>query len=132
MHTLAVIKVELLLGVLVFCVWVYTLVEVIGTPEAVMRTLPKVAWVVVVILFPLLGSAGWFVLGRPEGRSRRVAGPYERTAPAFPEYDRPGRAAAADPSKDEAFLEQVRARAEEQRKRYEAQKKREQQEGGGA
>jgi hypothetical protein len=37
-----------------------------------------------------------------------------------------GRSAAADPEKDEEFLKQVRARAEEQRKRYEAQKKRDQ------
>ncbi len=93
------------------------------------RTLPKIAWLVVVILFPLLGSAGWFILGRPEGRGPRVAGAYERVTPAFPEYDRPGRAAALDPEKDEEFLEQVRARAEEQRRRYEAQKKREQQDG---
>lgn len=121
------IKLELLVGVVVFCVWVYTLIEVASTPGAVMRTLPKPAWLVVVLLFPLLGSAGWFVLGRPEqrgGRARPV-GRYERETPAFPEYDRPGRAAAADPAADEAFLRQVRARAEEQRRRHEEQKRRE-------
>jgi hypothetical protein len=128
-----VIKVELLFSVIVFCVWIYTLVDVIGTPEAAMRMLPKVAWVIVVLLFPLLGSIAWFVLGRPEGRAARPAGAYERTAPAFPEYDRPGRAAAVDPDKDEEFLKHVRARAEEQRKRYEQQRKqeRENDEGGG-
>jgi uncharacterized membrane protein YkgB len=49
-----VIKVELLFGVLVFCVWVYTLVEVVTTPEAVVRRLPKIAWLVLVILFVLV------------------------------------------------------------------------------
>ncbi len=53
-------------------------------------------------------------------------GRLEREAPAFPEYDRPGRAAAADPDADAAFLEQVRARAEEQRRRAAEQKRREQ------
>ena len=48
---------------------------------------------------------------------------YERETPVFPEYDRPGRAAAVDPEKDEEFLRQVRERAEEQRKRYEASRK---------
>ena len=117
------IKVELLFSVIVLAVWIFTLVDVIGTPEAVVRNLPKVAWVIVVLLFPLLGSAAWFILGRPEGRSARLAGAYERNASAFPEYDKPGRAAAVDPEKDEEFLRQVRARAEAQRKRYEQEKK---------
>ena len=38
--------------------------------------------------------------------------------PEFPEYDRPGRAAAANPEDDEEFLRKVRERAEEQRRRY--------------
>ena len=95
------------------------------TPEAAIRNLNKIAWLLIVFFFSVLGAIGWFVFGRPESRPR-TAGAYERASPAFPEYDRPGRAAAVDPEKDEAFLQQVRARAEEQRKRYEAQKKREQ------
>lgn len=113
------IKVELLFGVVVFAVWVFTLVDVVGTPNAVVRTLPKPAWVVGVLLFPLLGSLAWFVLGRPEARPAASGG-----APDFPEYDRPGRAAAADPAADEAFLRQVRARAEEQRRRAAEQRRR--------
>jgi hypothetical protein len=120
-----VIKLDLLFGVVVFAVWVYALVDVAGTPSATVRHLPKVAWVVIVLLAPLLGSIAWFALGRPEGRAARPLGAYERATPQFPEYDRPGRAAAVDPEKDAAFLEQVRARAEEQRKRYEEQKRRE-------
>lgn len=119
------IKLQLLLGVVVFCVSVYTLVQVATTPGAVMRSLPKVAWVIIVLLFPLLGSAAWWVLGRPEGKRPRPAAASERSAPSFPEYDRPGRAAATEPEKDEEFLRQVRARAEEQRRRYAEEKKRE-------
>lgn len=118
------IKLELVFGVLVFVVWVYTLIEVLSTPGAVMRALPKPAWVVVVLLFPLLGSAAWFVLGRPEARHTGPRGAYERATPAYPEYDRPGRAAATDPERDEEFLRQVRARAEEQRTRHELERRR--------
>jgi hypothetical protein len=122
--TLAVIKIELLLGVVAFALWVFCLVDVIGSPSDRIRNLPKVVWVLLILFFPLVGSIAWLAAGRPEnGVARRSR--YERTAPAFPEYDRPGRAAAADPAKDEEFLRQVRERAEAQRKAYEEQKKRE-------
>jgi hypothetical protein len=122
-----VIKLDLLIGLLLFGAWVYTLIDVAQTPDDEIRNLNKGAWIVIVLFFSLAGIVGWFVFGRPERRPR-AASPYERSTPAFPEYDRPGRVAALDPEKDEGFLNQVRARAEEQRKRYEEKKKREQQE----
>ena len=109
---------QLLFSVIVFVVWVYTLVNVAMTPSAAVRTLPKIAWVVLVLLFPILGTAGWFIFGRPNAASTRRAA-YERATPEFPEYDRPGRAAAVDPAKDAEFLRQVREKAEEQRRRHE-------------
>jgi hypothetical protein len=123
MHTSRVAKVYALVSLIVFVVWVWTLAQVLLTPDALVRRLPKVAWLVIVFLFPMLGTAGWYVFGRPETAARRPSSPYERSTPAFPEYDRPGRAAATDPEKDEEFLRQVRERAEQQRKRYEQSKK---------
>jgi hypothetical protein len=119
-----VLRLQLFFSVVVFVVWVFTLVDLAQSPGHRVRTLPKVAWVVVVLLFPVLGSAAWFVLGRPQ-TARRQPGAYERHAPTFPEYDRPGRAAAIDPEKDDEFLKQVRDRAEAQRKRFAEEKKRE-------
>jgi hypothetical protein len=113
-----VIKLELLMGLVTFALWVYCLVNVITTDESRMRHLPKVAWVLLVLLFPLVGSIAWLVAGRPESAPRRPA-----TGAVFPEYERPGRFSAADPEKDEEFLRQVRERAEEQRRRYEAEKR---------
>lgn len=118
------IKLDLFLGAAAFAIWVYCLIDVAQTREDEIRNLNKGAWIIIVLFFSVPGAVGWFVFGRPDNRPRRPAA-YERHAPAFPEYDRPGRAAAADPEKDEEFLKQVRARAEEQRKRYEQQKKRE-------
>ena len=121
------IKIELLMGMVTFALWVFCLVEVIGTPDALVRNLPKVGWIVLVLLFPLVGSIAWLVAGRPESAGPRRSA-YERVQPAFPEYDRPGRAAPADPARDEEFLRQVRARAEEQRRRHEqARRERERQ-----
>ena len=111
------------MSALVFAIWVFCLIEVITTDEARMRQLPKLGWVIVVVLLPLLGSVAWLALGRPEARPRPTA---VRT-PGYPEYERPGRFIPQDSAKDEEFLAQVRARAEEQRKRYEEQRRRQQQ-----
>ena len=123
-----VIKMELLLGVVTFALWVYALVDAIGAPSDRVRNLPKALWIVLILFFPLVGSIAWFAAGRPDsGVARRSQ--YERSQPAFPEYDRPGRAAAVDPEKDQEFLRQVRARAEAQRKAYEEERKRRQRDG---
>jgi hypothetical protein len=79
--------------------------------------------VLLIVFFPLVGSILWLVAGRPEGGPARSAA-YERAAPGFPEYDRPGRAAAADPERDADFLRQVGERTEAQRRRYEQQRAR--------
>jgi hypothetical protein len=73
-------------------------------------------WVAVVRLTFEVGAVAWLVAGRPRSGSRDL--PYRgnagRAARQFPEYDRPGRFAAANPDDDEAFLRQVRERAEQQ------------------
>lgn len=116
-HNAPVIKLELLAGFVTFALWVYCLVDVIQTPDGAVRNLQKTIWLLIVLFFPFVGSVAWLVAGRPSSAPRRPA-PYERPATGFPEYDRPGRAAALDESADEEFLKGVRARAEEQRKRH--------------
>jgi len=117
-HTGQVIKLQLLATVVTFALWAYCLVGVISCPPNRVRNLPKLVWVLLVVLFPFVGSIAWLVAGRPTGeRANRSS--HERAQPAFPEYDRPGRAAAQDPQRDEEFLRRVRERAEEQRRRYE-------------
>jgi hypothetical protein len=112
-----VIKLELLLGVVTFGLWVDCLVDVIGSPEHRVRNLPRLGWLLLVLLFPFVGSIAWLAAGRPQGTERRSR--HERRQPGFPQYDRPGRAASVDPQRDEEFLRRVHERAEEQRRRYE-------------
>ncbi|MEW9553041.1 PLD nuclease N-terminal domain-containing protein [Nonomuraea sp. NPDC050783] len=90
--------------------WLYCLFDVITTPEPLCRNLPKIMWLVIVFLAPLVGSLVWLLAGRPERR------PSATRPSAFPEYDRPGRFAATDPADDEEFLRRCRERAEEQRR----------------
>lgn len=109
---------------------VFCLVQALTSRDDEVRHLGKVWWILLILFFPLVGSIAWLVAGRPVRAPRRT-GPHERSASAFPEYDRPGRFAASDPAADEEFLRKVRERAEEQRRRAAEQKRRELEAGSG-
>lgn len=47
--------------------FVFCLFDVIGTDSVLVRNLPKLAWVAVIIILPVIGSVAWLVLGRPKG-----------------------------------------------------------------
>ncbi|MEJ7636104.1 PLD nuclease N-terminal domain-containing protein [Aeromicrobium sp.] len=112
------------LGLIVLGLWIFCLLDVISTDEHACRNLGKIAWVLIVLFFPLIGSIAWLVVGRPQ-ESSTSSMPYKGNHghPAFPEYDRPGRSVAANPDDDEAFLRGVRERAEEQRRAYRAKQR---------
>ncbi|MGW0530989.1 PLDc N-terminal domain-containing protein [Streptomyces sp. NPDC003032] len=70
---------------LVLAVWIYAFIDVLNTPEKEIRHLPKVVWVIIVLLFGevLLGPIAWFATGKvrhapggggaARGRTRWVA-----------------------------------------------------------
>lgn len=107
----------------VFILWIFCLVDVLTTAEDDCRHLPRVAWLVIVFFFMLVGSVCWFAFGRPRrgvdhARGRfRAGSAYERRAPEFPEYDRPGRFSSENRESDAEFLRRCRERAEEQRRK---------------
>jgi hypothetical protein len=111
---------------LVLCV--FCLIDAITSRDDEVRHLSKVWWILLILFFPFVGSIAWLAAGRPVRAPRRL-GPHERSASAFPEYDRPGRFAAADPEADEAFLRKVRERAEEQRRKAREEKERQREAG---
>jgi hypothetical protein len=115
------------LGLLVFALWVFCLIDVIVTDDALCRNLQKGWWLLIVLLLFDVGAVLWLVAGRP-WQQRGPARPAREADATYPEYDRPGRFAAADPAKDEEFLKQVRDRAEEQRRQYREQQQRAQDE----
>ncbi len=107
------VRLSIVLAPLLFALFVYSVITVVMTREEDCRLLPKWGWLLVVLLFPFIGSVMWIGLGR-QGAPRPRA--HERSAPAYPEYDRLGRQAATNPDDDDAFLKQVRERAEAQRR----------------
>jgi membrane protein implicated in regulation of membrane protease activity len=114
------LRVAEFMGPVVLILWIFSVIDVILSREEDTRHLGKWIWLALVLLFPLVGSIAWLAVGRPVSGNRRRS-PHEREAPTFPEYDRPGRAAAVSPDDDEEFLRRCRERAEEQRRRYREQ-----------
>jgi hypothetical protein len=108
----------LLLALDIFCLF-----DVVLSDEDRVRNLPKIAWFLLILLVPVIGSVLWIGLGRPQTGAAGRASAYERPATGFPEYDRPGRAAGTTPESDEEFLRRVRERAEEQRRKAAADKR---------
>ncbi len=102
------------LGLIYLVILVVALIDIIRTDDAAVRGLPKFAWVVLVVMLPLVGGLVWLAVGRPtaDERPRRQSG----ATTEFPEYDHPGRYVPQDPEADREFLQQVRDRAEQQRR----------------
>jgi hypothetical protein len=74
-----------LFSILVIALMIGALIDIITRDDSQVKHLPKMVWLIVVILLPLIGALLWFGLGRDYGeggipipRMRRA----ERTAPS--------------------------------------------------
>jgi hypothetical protein len=73
------------IGLLVYC-----LIDCIQTDSVLVRNLPKGAWILLIVVLPLVGGIAWLVAGRPERPARASSAPWPSTATAgFPEDERP-------------------------------------------
>ena len=109
------------LGLVMLVLWVFCVADCIISDEARVRSLPKLLWLLIVLVLPDVGSLLWLALGRPKGTARSM--PYKGNAGVPTKYDRPGRAIATNPDDDAAFLRQLRDRAEQQRRGADQQRR---------
>ncbi|MER7456283.1 PLD nuclease N-terminal domain-containing protein [Micromonospora sp. NPDC126480] len=49
---------------------VCALISCLSAEEGDIRALPRIAWVLIILFFPLVGSIAWFVAGRESGAGR--------------------------------------------------------------
>ncbi len=64
------IRVWLIVGVIAALFYIYSIVDCALAERDRVRALPKAAWLPIVIVFPMIGGALWFAVGRPRrGRS---------------------------------------------------------------
>lgn len=83
---------------LVFC-----LLDVILTDEFRVRNLSKWAWVVLIIVVPIVGGIAWLIGGRPLKEQRSTVPWPSRTA-GYPEYERPDHLRPRPPDDNPEFL----------------------------
>jgi phospholipase D-like protein len=118
-------------GIGFLILWIYCIYDVITTDAAIIRHLPKMVWLILVIILGDIGSILWLALGRPQVWTRQVHDPQRygtnrlRTFPTTP--------AAVTPSLDDGSLDHlspiVRHREEQTRLHmWEAQLKRREEE----
>ncbi|MFE2513823.1 PLD nuclease N-terminal domain-containing protein [Streptomyces mirabilis] len=119
---------------LVLALWIYSFIDCLNTPEEEVRGLPKVVWVIVILLFGevLVGPIAWLVAGKVGRGPTRGVTPSERHRDQRPQYVAPDdnpeflNSLSAEPApsknvKDEALLKDweadLRRREEELRRR---------------
>lgn len=73
---------------------VYAIADIVRTDESRVRALPKIFWVLLVVIVPLVGAIVWIWVGKER----------ETTAPSS--FDRPARRPVA-PDDDVRFLDQI-------------------------
>lgn len=54
-----------LVGVALFALWIWAVLDVIATDNVLIRNLQKIHWLILVIIVPTVGAVAWLALGRP-------------------------------------------------------------------
>jgi hypothetical protein len=100
---------------LVVALWIFCLVDVIVSKEDECRNLPKLLWLLIVLMLPDVGSVLWLIAGRPRGLrqswQQRTARPTPGTKMAPGTKTTPRTAmpsAGANPDDDDEFLRSIR------------------------
>ncbi|MGC4855879.1 PLD nuclease N-terminal domain-containing protein [Micromonospora sp. DT4] len=87
---------------------VCALISCLSAEEGQIRALPRIAWVLIILFFPLVGSIAWFVAGREPGTASRPVWPSGMGTAER----RPRRPLA--PDDDPEFLRSMQDRAKQQ------------------
>ena len=98
----------------------YTLLDAVRTPAHEARTLPKWLWVLVTLLFPVVGPLMWLILGRPKAQpaAQPAAG---APRPSFGQRRSTPAPSVSSPDDDEEYLRWLKAKAERERRSREAE-----------
>ena len=116
----------LVFSILVLVLMVGALIDIITRRDDQVKHLPKVFWIILVIIVPLAGSLIWFLVGREyDGEGIRLPRPRERR-PASPAPSAPSH--PADTRSTEQQIADLDREIEEWRLRAEIEKRKKQDE----
>jgi len=88
-------RLVLLADIVIFVFYVFVLVFVASAEPTTVRNLPKWAWILILVLFPVIGGIAYLVFGRPlssgpassDNFRFRGEAPKPRTGPVAPDDD---------------------------------------------
>lgn len=69
-------RLEVVLALAVLVLEIFAVVNCALMPDARVRGIPKALWLIVILIFPLIGSVLWLAVGR-----ERITAPVQRRAP---------------------------------------------------
>ncbi|WP_422770999.1 PLD nuclease N-terminal domain-containing protein [Plantactinospora sp. WMMC1484] len=95
------VRLYALLAVIQLVLAVFALISCLSAEDDEIRALPRFAWVLIILFFPLVGSIAWFVAGRPQSAGRPTFG--TRPAGGRPSVG-PDRRVPVAPDDDPEFL----------------------------
>lgn len=114
-----------LFSLLVIALMVGALVDIIRREDSQVRFLPKMAWIVIVILLPLIGSLLWFAIGREYSEAGlRIPRMRAAATPSAPRRADPMPTAPVDTRSTEEQIADLDREIEEWRLRAEIEKRR--------
>ncbi|ELP63928.1 PLD nuclease N-terminal domain-containing protein [Streptomyces turgidiscabies] len=53
---------------------IYAFIDCVTTQEKDVRFMPKPVWAILILLFPLVGSVSWLIIGRDRATAQRLGG----------------------------------------------------------
>ncbi len=54
-------------AIIAIALFVYCLIDCAQAEDSRVRNLPRWAWIVLIVVFPIVGALAWLVAGRPDG-----------------------------------------------------------------
>lgn len=93
---------HIILGALTLAVMIGALADIITRDEWQVKHLPKIVWIILVILLPLVGSVLWFAVGREYSKPVDLGGFGDPRR-----WDRAARSAGGHPAQDAAPMSQT-------------------------
>lgn len=78
---------RVLLLLVTLAVTIYAVIDAIQTEDTRIQHLPKLIWIVLILLFSPIGAIAWFFTGRQRGPQNGRQGPRFPSAPRGPDDD---------------------------------------------
>ena len=64
------VRLAVIAAIITLALMIFSIIDCSRTAENNIRSLPKWAWLIIIIFVPAIGSIAWIIAGRPKGNGR--------------------------------------------------------------